>query len=95
MKLSFEGVRSNALRQLRDIEKIAKTAPDYDEYEHQIGMIEMCISAYHDCLLGIMSGKVNVSEIRDFLLGYKTPEEIAALPYCGMVVRFTETESKP
>lgn len=92
MKLSFEGVRGNALRQLRDIEEVAKTSPDYDEYEHQIGMIDMCISAYHDCLLGIMTGKVEVKEIKDFLLGYKTQEEIDALPYCGMVVKFTESE---
>lgn len=91
MKLSFEGVRANALRQLRDIEKVVKTAPDYDEYEHQIGMIEMCISAYHDCLLGIITGKVDVEEVKGFLLAYKTPEEIAALPYCGLVVNFTES----
>lgn len=93
MKLSFEGVRANALRQLRDIENVAKTARDYDEYEHQIGMIEVCISAYHDCLLGIMNGKVDVEEIKGFLLAYKTPEEIAALPYCGMVVSFEEREA--
>ena len=93
MKLSFEGVRSNALRQLRDIEKVAKTSRDYDEYEHQIGTIEMCISAYHDCLLGIMTGKVDVEEIKGFLLAYKTPEEIAALPYCGLVVQFKESEA--
>jgi hypothetical protein len=92
MKLSFEGVRANALRQLRDIEKIAKTVEDYDEYEHQIGMIEMCISAYHDCLLALMRGEVDAEEIKGFLLAYKTPEEIAALPYCGMVVKFTESE---
>ena len=92
MKLSFEGVRANALRQLRDIEAVAKTADGYDEYEHQIGMIEMCISAYHDCLLGIMTGKVEVKEIRDFLLTYKTEDEIQKMPYCGMVVRFDESE---
>ena len=38
------------------------------------------------------SSKVEVKEIKDFLLGYKSPEEIAALPYCGMVVKFTESE---
>ena len=93
MKLSFEGIRANALRQLRDIEQVAKQSPDYDEYEHQIGMIEACISAYHDCLLGLMTGKVDMDEIKNFLLAYKTPEEIAALPYCGQVVQFEERKT--
>ena len=89
MKLSFEGVRGNALRQLRDIEEVAKTSPDYDEYEHQIGMIDMCITLLQ--MDGITDSK-EVKEIKDFLLGYKTQEEIDALPYCGMVVKFTESE---
>ncbi len=93
MKLSFEGSRSNALRQLHDIEEIAKKSAYYDEDEHQIGMIEMCISAYHDCLLGIMTDKVSVEEVKGFLLAYKTPEEIAKIPYCGLVVKFDESEA--
>jgi hypothetical protein len=88
MKLSFEGARCNALRQLGNIENIAKTAPDYDEYEHQINMIELCISAYHDCLLGIMKGEVDVEEIKGFLLAYKTPRRnrsIAILRHGGAI----------
>lgn len=93
MKLSFEGVRSNALRQLKAIEAVAKTSEDYDEYDHEIGMIECCISAYHDCLLGIMRGDVGVDEVKDFLLAFKTKEEIDAMPFCGNVVSFTKREA--
>lgn len=93
MKLSFEGCRSNALRQLREIKYVAETSDRYDEDEHGVYAIEMCISAYHDCLLALMKGDVELDEVRDFLLYKKTPEEIAAMPYCGNIVSFKESKT--
>lgn len=93
MKLSFEGVRANALRQLSDLEEVAKSSEDYDEDEHDIWAVRCCISAYHDCLLALMRGDVSTEEIRGFLLAFKTEEEIAKLPYCGEVVSFTKSEA--
>ena len=89
MKLSFEGVRSNALRQLRDVKRAAAAMVDSEDEENDTWAIECCISAYHDCLLGIMSGKVSVDEVKDFLLHGKTTEEIGTIPYCGDVVDFS------
>ena len=93
MKLSFEGVRGNALRELRAIENLALRHEDYDEDEHTSWAIKTCISAYHDCLLALMRGDVDVNEIKEFLLAYKTPEEIAAIAYCGEVVMFKKSEA--
>ena len=95
MKLSFEGVRSIALRQLADIEAIAKTADDYDEYEHQIGTVKACISAYHDALLGLAKGDVDIDEIKGFMFHGMPQEEIKSMPYCTMVIRFSPVDEQP
>lgn len=91
MYLSFEGIKYNAERQLKDIEALAKRHDEYDEYEHQTGLIMACISAYHDCLLGIMKGEVEVDEIKNFLFHGYDAEKIKKIPYCGSVVKFTES----
>ena len=82
MKLSLTGCKSNAERQLSAIVESC----DLPEDETETGFIEVCISAYHDCLLALLKGDSTLDEMRDFLLYKKTPEEIAETPYCGKIL---------
>lgn len=85
MKLSLTGCKANAERELALAKEFAETQlPDGEEFNAPF--IEVCISAYHDCLLALLKGDETVESMRDFLLTGKTESEIMAVPYCGDIV---------
>jgi hypothetical protein len=93
MKLSFEGVRHNALRQFQELINLAHDHENYDEEKHSFWAIECCISSYHDCLLALMKGDADIVDVKDFLLAFKAQEEIKNMPYCGKIVSFSKEDA--
>lgn len=90
MRICFEGIASNAMRGIRELEDLAKQHEDYDEYNNSAFAAESCISAYRDTILALCKGDADLETVKDF---WFHGEDVSVIPYDCKVLKFTEKQS--
>lgn len=88
LRLSASGLTSRALRALDDI-KNPENDLDQDEAEQHHGDIYNALSALHDGLMAVATGKITPADAKDFFCFDDDAK------YIGGVITFREKEPEP
>lgn len=87
LKISLEGMASNARAAIDELEMLAREHEDYDECDNSPYFAHSCISAFRDTILALCKGDVGVDEVKDF---WFHNVEISSIPYQSEVIKFDE-----
>lgn len=89
LRISFTGMECNALRSLFELEELAKSHEDFDEFANGAYTVQSCISAFRDTILALCKGMVDVEAVKDFWFNGVDVEQV---PFSSDVIKFEEQD---